>query len=163
MLTEEYLKENYIGAYFIDNERKNIEILTTSPDKKSVQPTIIPYIEDHNTFKELMKVITIDDLHENTYNKIKKEKQIFENQVMSIAKRDGLIFDEKKLDTKFYPSLVKAIFNDDKNEDHLFALKLALFEVDKIRDSKNSELKKQLRQSKTKLGVIKIAIEFMSD
>lgn len=35
MLTEEYLKENYIGAYFIDNERKNIEILTTSPDKKS--------------------------------------------------------------------------------------------------------------------------------
>ena len=163
MLTEEYLKENYIGAYFIDNERKNIEILTTSPDKKSVQPTIIPYIEDHNTFKELMKVITIDDLHENTYNKIKKEKQIFENQVMSIAKRDGLIFDEKKLDTKFYPSLVKAIFNDDKNEDHLFALKLALFEVEKITNSENTELKSAIRKAKTKpevlLNALKIILE----
>ena len=41
MITEEYLKDNFINAYFIDDERKNIEILTTSEDKKSVIPTII--------------------------------------------------------------------------------------------------------------------------
>ena len=46
--------------------------------------------------------------------------------------------------------MVKSIFEDSDNEDHLFALKLALFEVEQIRDSKNDELKKKLRQSKTK-------------
>ena len=81
---------------------------------------------------------------------------------MKIAKKNGLDFDENKLDTKFYPSLVKAIFNDKENEDHLFALKLALFEVDKIRDSKDNEKKKQLRQAKNKIEVLKIAIDLVS-
>ena len=46
--------------------------------------------------------------------------------------------------------MVESIFEETDNESHLFALKLALFEVEQIRDSKNDELKKKLRQSKTK-------------
>ena len=102
------------------------------------------------------------------------EKKGFEEMVMRIAKRDGLVFDEIKLDTKFYPAIVKAIFEEKETldvlgalkslkkndkEDHLFALKLALFEVEKIRDSKDSELKKKLRQAKTKIEALKIAFE----
>ena len=34
MLTKEYIKNNFIDAYFVDEERKNIEILQTSEDKK---------------------------------------------------------------------------------------------------------------------------------
>ena len=41
-----------------------------------------------------------------------------------IAKKSGIVLDENKLDTKFYPSLVNAIFKEIENEDHLFALKL---------------------------------------
>ena len=37
MLTKDMLLNNMIGAYFIDNDRKNIEILCTSEDKKSVK------------------------------------------------------------------------------------------------------------------------------
>jgi len=95
----------------------------------------------------------------NTYEKKMGEKKGFEEMVMRIAKRDGLVFDELKLDTKFYPTLVKAIFQGNENEDHLFALKLALFEVEKIRDSKDSELKKKLRQAKTKIEALKTAFE----
>ena len=36
MITEEYLKDNFLTAYFIDQERKNIEIQTTTEDKKKV-------------------------------------------------------------------------------------------------------------------------------
>ena len=43
MLTKEYLKDHFIDAYFIDNERANIEVLTTSEDGKKVIPTIIPF------------------------------------------------------------------------------------------------------------------------
>ena len=37
----------------------------------------------------------------------------------------------------------------------------ALFELEKIRDSKNDELKKKLRQSKNKIELLKLAIELI--
>jgi len=152
-------KENLIGAYFIDNDRKNIEVLTTSDNKKQVIPTIIPFDENNPSFKELTSVITVDDLHENTYQKKKAEQKIFETKVMEIAKKDGLLLDDTKIDSKSYNKLVKAIFEQSENADQLFALKIALFELDKIRDSKDEELKKKLRQSKSKIDTLKVAFE----
>ena len=84
-------KENLIGAYFIDDDRKNIEVLTTSEDKKQIIPFILPFDENNISFKELMSVITVDDLHENTYQKKKDEQKIFETKVIEIAKKDGLL------------------------------------------------------------------------
>ena len=152
-------KENLIGAYFIDNDRKNIEVLTTSEDKKQIIPTILPFDENNNMFKELTSVITVDQLHENTYQKKKDEQKIFETKVMEIAKKDGLLVDDTKIDSKSYNKLVKAIFEQGKNEDQLFALKIALFELPAIRDSKDDELKKKLRQSKSKIDTLKVAFE----
>ena len=156
-------KENLIGAYFIDNDRQNIEILTTSEDKKQIIPTIIPFDENNSTFKELTSVITVDDLHENTYQKKKEEQKIFETKVMEIAKRDGLVVDDKRVDQNSFPIVIKAIFENGENEDHLFALKLALFELPAIRDSKNDELKKKLRQSKNKIDTLKFAFEIIGN
>ena len=84
---------------------------------------------------------------------------------MRVAKKMGMVFDEKspKVTTQTFPVFVKAIFEDGENEDHLFALKLALFEVEDIRDSKKAELKKKLRQSKTKRGVLRAALEIVSE
>tara|TARA_E500000178_G_scaffold306676_1_gene319077 strand:+ start:632 stop:1111 length:480 start_codon:yes stop_codon:yes gene_type:complete len=156
-------KENLIGAYFIDNDRQNIEILTTSEDKKQIIPTIIPFDENNPSFKELTSVITVDDLHENTYQKKKQEQKIFETKVMEIAKKDGLLVDDTKIDSKYYNKLVSAIFTDPDNEDQLFALKIALFELEKIKDSKNNEMKKKLRQSKNKIDTLKVAFEIISN
>ena len=156
-------KENLIGAYFIDNDRQNIEILTTSEDKKQIIPTIIPFDEKSESFKELTSVVSLDQIHENTYQKKKEEQKIFEGKVMEIAKRDGLIVDDTKIDSNSFAKVVKAIFEQGENEDQLFALKIALFEVADIRDSKDSELKKKLRPSKTKIEAIKIAFEITNN
>jgi len=155
-------KENLIGAYFIDNDRKNIEVLTTSEDKKQIIPTIMPFDENNPMFKELTSIITVDQLHENTYQKKKDEQKIFETKVMEIAKKDGLLVDDTKIDSKSYNKLVKAIFEQGENEDQLFALKIALFELPNIRDSKNEELKKKLRQSKNKIDTLKFAFDIVS-
>jgi len=155
-------KENLIGAYFIDNDRKNIEVLTTSEDKKQIIPTILPFDENNSTFKELTSVITVDDLHENTYQKKKDEQKIFETKVREIAKKDGLLVDDTKIDSNSYGKMVKAIFEQGENEDQLFALKIALFELPNIRDSKNDELKKKLRQSKNKIDTLKVAFDIVS-
>ena len=159
MLTEEFLKDNFLTAYFIDNERKNIEVQTTVEDKKSVFTTIIPYEENNPQYQALIKYMNIDQLHESTYQKNKTEQKLFEDSIVNIAKKQGLILGNADLNTKFYPSLVNAIFKDIENEDHLFALKLALFELEQIRDSKNEDSKKKLRQAKNKLDIIQAAIE----
>ena len=161
MLTEEYLKDHFIDAYFIDEERQNIEILATSEDKKKVFPTIIPFSEDNHMFKALKSVMSVDELHERTYNKKKEERKLFEEQLLRIAKKDGFVIDETKDKTSIFPTLIKTIIEDEKNEDHLFALKLALFEVDKIRDSENAELKSNIRKGKTKAEVLLNALKII--
>ena len=70
--------------------------------------------------------------------------------------------DSAKIDTKFYPKVVDALFNDEENADHLFALKLAVFELDKVKDSDKEDSKKKLRQSKTKIDVIKSVCDILS-
>ena len=158
MLTEVNLKEHLIKAYFVNEERTVIEVLYTSKDFKETHSAIIEYDQNHPDCKALLEVITLDDLHESTYQQKKDERRLFEEEAIKIAKKSGMVFDMNRLDTKFYPVLVKAIFEEAENEDHLFALKLALFEVDKIRDSKNEELKKKLRQSKSKLDCLSYAL-----
>ena len=154
-------KENLIGAYFIDDDRKNIEVLTTSEDKKQVIPFIMPFDENNPSFKELTSIITVDDLHENTYQKKKAEQKIFEQKVIEIAKKDGLMLDDTRIDSNSYNKLVKAVFEQGENEDQLFALKIALFELPTIRDSKDEELKKKLRQTKNKIDTLKIAFDIV--
>jgi len=57
--------------------------------------------------------------------------------------------------------LVKSIFEDEDNEDHLFAIKIALFELEKIRNSKNDDIKKKIRQAKTKIEALQAAFELI--
>ena len=161
-VTEEYLKEHFVTASFIDSERQNIEILMTNEDKSGTIPYIIPFDESDVKYQALQTVMTLDQLHEATYQKKKRERKDFEDTVLQIAKQDGLIMDSNKIDTKFYPKVVEAIFGDDENLDHVFALKLAIFELDAIKDSKKEDLKKKLRQSKTKKDIMATACEILS-
>ena len=162
MITEEYLKEHFLTAHFIDNERQNIEILMTNEEKTKTIPYYIPFDEKDVKFQALQSVMSVDQLHEATYQRKQQERKGFEDMVLQIAKKDGLIMDSNKIDTKFYPRVVEAIFGDEENLDHVFALKLAIFELDAIKDSKNEDLKKKLRQSKTKREIIATACEILS-
>ena len=158
-VTEEYLKDHFLTAYFVDNERQNIEIQATSEDQKKVYTYVIPFDENRDEYKALSKFMSLDQLHESTYQKAKNERRLFEEQVIRIAQKDGLIMDSEKIDTKFYPTLVTSLFEDQDNADHVFALKLALFELDAIKNSENEEAKKELRKSKDKLNILSAAIQ----
>ena len=166
MLTN--IKDNFIDAYFIDEERQNIEILTKSEDGKKVIPTIIPFEKPDETGKtksgsmEILKeVMSVDELHERTYTKKNEEKKLFEEMVVRIAKKDGLVVDKQPEPSDYWKTFVNSIVDKADNEDDLFALKLALFEVDKIRDSADEDLKTQMRQSKTKAEVLLNALKII--
>ena len=163
MITEEYLKDNFLNAYFIDSERKNIQVETTTKDKKAVFTTIIPYEENGSQYKALSKFMNIDQLHEATYQRNKDMQENFEKSVLKIAEKQGLIFatESKTIDNKFYPKMLDTLFTDIENVDHLFALKLACFERKQVSESLNDEVKKRLRQSKNKLELLKAVIEII--
>ena len=93
MLTEEYLKDHFITAHFVDNERQNIEILMTNEDKSATIPYVIPFDEKDVKFQALQTVMTVDQLHEATYQAKKQQRKDFEDTVLQIAKQDGLIMD----------------------------------------------------------------------
>ena len=161
MLTKEYLKDNFITAYFCDDDRKFIEILTTSEDKKETYPTVIPFDENEPQYKILLEFVTLDDLHENTYQLKKTEREMYEKELIEIAKKEGMVLESSMIDTKFFNLLSKALFDFDpeKNSDQLFALKISLFEIDKIKDAPNDDKKTKLRKSKTLIEALQAAFE----
>ena len=152
-------KENFVEASFIDSERKNIEVLTKSDDGKSVIPTIIPFDETNHMFKELMDIKTLDELHEDTHNKKKLEGELYKKQAIAFAHEAGLVAEENT--TPIITKIIEYITKDTDNSDELFALKLGLFEVAEIKDSEDIELKKSLRQSKTKAEVLLNALKII--
>ena len=160
MLTKEYLKDNFITAYFCDDDRKFIEILSTSEDKKETYPTVIPFDENEPQYKILLEFVSLDQLHEITHRRKKEEREDYETAVLEIAKKEGLVLPNNKVDSKFFNLLVKTVFEeitDDKEE--LFSLKIALFELDKIKNSKNTKLKTKLRKSQTIYDTLSVAFE----
>lgn len=162
MLTEAYLKEHFYTAYFIDDERANIEVLCTNEDKTKMIPMIIPFDKSNANYQELNKVITLDELHENTYVKKNKEREEFERQVLKIARKENLIMEGNVVDTKFLNLMVDTIFNyTDKEKDQLFALKIALFDVDKIKNAPNDEKKSKLRKANTLIEALQSAFDLI--
>jgi len=157
-------KDNFIEASFIDNDRKNIEVLTKSDDGKNLIPTIIPYDENNHMFKELMELITIDKLHEDTHNKKKEEGRLFEEQVMRIAKDSGMLSSIAKEEgnDEYFKNILDAIVKQQDNEDHLFALKIAAFEnIKKVSESDNVEGKKKIRQAKNKIEFFRAVFDMI--
>ena len=160
MITEEYLKDNFLTAYFVDNERKNIEIQTTTEDKKSVFTTIIPFKEENPQYQALNKFMTLDQLHESTHEKTKTEHELYKEQALNFAKDAGLVGNEIAKDN-YFGEIIKLITEDQENEDHLFALKLAIFEIDAVKESVDMDKKKLVGQSKTKSDLVYNALSII--
>jgi len=155
-------KETFVSAHFIDNERKNIEVLINMDHtgEKDLTPYIIEADEEQADFKQLMTLVSMDQLHEETWNTKKAESEAFIQTAKAIMQDSGLLDQEVSLSkTKMFPTVVESIFTNMENEDHLFALKLALFELQEIRESKNVEAKTALRKAQHKIEILKYAFE----
>ena len=157
MLTEEYLKDHFVDAYFIDNERQNIEVLQTNEDKTQVFSTIIPFNEENGNFKKLTTIMTLDELHENTYNRKKEERKLFIDQVKRIAQKEGLIKQiVEHVDSDFFKLMFDFLLSDKQEHiDRLFNFKIYIFEQDIVKNSKNESVKTAIRKSKTPLEAMK--------
>ena len=158
-------EENFITAHFIDNERKNIEILLKSDDGTAVNPHILEYDVDNPNCQELLKFISLDQLHENTYVKKKEERKAFVNQIRKIAEKEGLIKHiVEEVNPKFISLMMDFLLSNKKEHiDRLFNFKIFLFENDIVKNCKDESKKTAIRKSKTPLEALKIFISIWEE
>jgi len=155
-------KETFVSATFIDQDRKNLEVLLnmSHTDELHLTPHIVEADEDNADYKELLKITTLDAIHEETHKTRKMESLAFMETAKLIMRNEGLADQQEMLSkTKIFPTVVDNIFTNMENEDHLFALKLALFELQEIRESDNIAAKTALRKAQHKFEVLKHAFE----
>ena len=162
-------KKTYVSATFLDEERKNIEVLLDMPhtETKTLTPHVIEADPKSVEYKALLKLVTEDQLHEQTWESKRAESDAFlatARQVIASEfdeAKDAVDIDALLTKTKIYPTIVDTLFTNMENEDHLFALKLALFEVQDIRESTDTAAKTALRKSKNKIDVLKHAFDIV--
>ena len=157
-------KANYVGANFIDQERQFIEVQLNMDHTEELHltPYVIEADENNLDFQDLMKLTTMDELHEMTWNTKKAESEAFIETAKAVMMESGLLEAETSLSkTKMFPTLVETIFTNMENEDHLFALKLALFELQDIRESDNVEQKTALRKAQNKIDILQHAFNII--
>ena len=158
-----------IDAYFTNEQRTVVNVLWENDKKEVVEETVLVEANEP-AWENLLNQpnVTLDNLHERTVNRKREQRAIFEQQVVEIAKRDGLIYDGDHINTDVYKMFVQTIFNTELTEkevkEQLFMFKLALFELDKIKESNNREMKAALRKAETLPSALKITCElFESD
>jgi len=158
-------KENFITAYFIDQDRKNIEIILRNDAGTAVNPHIIEYDQTHPHCQELLKLCPLDQLHENTWQKKKDERKNFEDQVKRIAKKEGLIKQIiENVDNEFMTLMMNFLLSDkQENIDRLFNFKIYLFEHDIVKNYKDENKKTAIRKAKTPLEALKLFIEIWEE
>jgi len=151
-------------AHFINNERTEIEVLFLSEKSTNDNLVMIPYSieakEGDADYEWLISKIDIDQIHENTFNKFRRENEQYRENIIATGKEMGLIFDNNGVNSNLYEALVDTLFEPFVEKDmkeKLFVMKLKLFEVEAIKSSKDRELKAKLRKSKDFLSAIKYA------
>jgi hypothetical protein len=172
-------KENYVTASFIDNDRKNIEILLKGEKENEVISHTIQLDETHPDYQDLLSIVDLETIHQNTRDKIKETQKLYKKQLKAIAKEDGLLFDindlrRKKVNKSFQKNLktnmvfvfkffIDFLFSDNfdpkKDKDFLFTLKLEAFELDMAKNCGDRNLQMQLRKSKHPREVVDVLLK----
>lgn len=150
----------FIKAHFGNNERTVVKAYYADDEGNQI-PYVISAEDGNPQWKKLLEHITIDELHNATHEYIKQSHEIFEQQVIDIAKRDGLIYDLNDIDSQLYEVLAKCLFKEyqhSKDKEKLFMFKLQLFELDFIKECTDNNLKRDLRKAANFIDATQIAI-----
>ena len=154
----------FLTAHFSNDERTIVESYWTTPDGKETRVEYIEAKEGDTNWENLLTHIDIDSLHEATFKQIKQNRKAFEDDIIEIAKKEGLIYDISSVNSEMYKAIVNtnfSPFDKEKDKEKLFMFKLELFEVPEIRLSKNRTLKAKLRKSNNIVDCIKCAIQII--
>jgi len=143
-------KKSFVSARYIDEAKENIEILLKDGD--IIRPHIIEHDEASKDFKDLIKMVSVDDLHEKTVNHNREQREAFENEVKRLAEGEGLTFKNLQQDEVF--DIVINTIMEVTNAEDLFKFKLKVFDVPSVKENKSRNIKAEIRKATTIAEVI---------
>ena len=140
----------YINSYFTNEERTVCIVEWQSPSGELFEDAV--QVDDDNAlWKELLAVegVNEDVIHENTFRKNKEDRKAYEEEVVAIAKKEGLWQDILNAEEGAFLSACKLmmIADEDVDKELLFRIKIKLFEMDEVINSKDRELKSRIRKA----------------
>lgn len=172
----EITKDNFVSARFCDNERTQIEVFVKGDKENEVFPHIVELDENHPDYKNLLSIQSLPEIHQYTDNWCTEQRKRFKEEMIDIAKQEGIIKvsksnapNVKEVEVKVdytLEELVSKIFNDKLEYDNelikeqMFKAKLAAFELPIVKESDNRELKAKLRKAETFKDIISYTSQF---
>ena len=152
----------FITARFTNNDRTTIQVKWQDKNDETVFRNTYVVVEENNAqYKELLELISEDQIHENTVLFWRNEKEEYDQLLVNIAKQSGDWIDVND-NSKFLERLVILLMKNESEIDNeeIFKFKLAVFDHPKVADSKDRKLKASLRKAKTYIEVVQLLSEF---
>ncbi len=149
-----------ISARFVNNEKDTIEILWKSP-KDEIRSEYIEVKDGSPQYEELLKLVSLDEIHEMTFKWIKDQREEFEKTVMQIAEEEGLVQQKEKVD--HVDLILQLLTTKEVDKEMLFKLKLALFELDVVKKNKKRTMKTDLRKAENITKTIAAYSKFIEE
>jgi len=99
-MTVDLKKKKLMSATYTNTERTNVEVLWSFPDTTEVMAVNVPVDSSDLQYKELMSLITFDDLLDMTAERNKQARRDFELATVAIGQKEGWIPKVKVDDTR---------------------------------------------------------------
>lgn len=152
----------YITARFIDEDRENVEALYWDGDQQIA--INCSAVDEDAQYKELLNHTTLDQIHENTWVWQKEQGQFLKEIFTEIGRDQGYIvdFDHSAGSGETFKTLLNFIFKDfdeERDKEKLFLLKLEIFELPFVKDCKNRSKKTKIRKAKTVVEALEATIK----
>jgi len=160
-----FTKENVITAKFINDEHAVIEVLTNIKD--TVHSYALEYDKDSEDFKNLEKAgWDLERITEETVG-YKREASRIHNESIQAAAQEWIKENPpeevvvERIENIKVDDIIGSIISKNKDEDIIFRSKLAVMELDIVKESKATKAKQEIRKAKTLIDVIINLKKFM--
>lgn len=151
----------FIDAYFTNNDRTIVEVVWSDTNNE-LHIEIIEAKDGDKAWERLLEHASIDNIHERTYEFIREQNKVYEEEVIRIAKERGLLYNVNEIDSQLYEVLVKILFKEydqEKDKKELFMFKLQLFELDFVKQCTDNDLKRNLRKAENFIDAVSVTID----
>lgn len=153
----------FISATFANGQKNVILAIWKDSTTEQLQEVAIQTNLEDRLYTQLLEAFTVDEISTMTDQRNAAHKAAFEEMVMKMARDHGLVYDATAAAQKDRLS-IDHIFNPpegDAGSDLLFDIKLKIFDLPQVVDSKDAELKAELRKATTPLQAFYVAGKFL--
>ena len=148
-----------IEAYYANPDNDTVEVIYNEGDKALL--CYVPVDNENDLYKALIKEYSSEQISQSTLNRNK----LYAKQVRDLVNAQKSAIENKTNKTNIEDFANSIINFDSKNKfdlDTMFALKVRIFEEQKVKDSEDKELKSKIRTSKNPLDILHYYRELMN-